>query len=81
MIIAGLIRLLTGVQPRWQGCEPADVQRIYFANHGSNLDGPVIWASLHHLIRRHVRLVGARDYWDKGLVRRFLAKKILCMVI
>ena len=45
-MIAELIRILTGVQGRWVGCEPLPRQRIYFANHQSNLDAPVIWASL-----------------------------------
>lgn len=76
MIIAWLIRFVTGIQSRWLGCEPAARQRIYFANHGSNLDGPTIWASLPGRARRACRLVAARDYWDANPWRRFLAVKV-----
>lgn len=76
MIIAWLIRLVTGVQCRWIGCEPVARQRIYFANHGSHLDGPTIWASLPHRVRKACRLVAARDYWDANPWRRFLAVKV-----
>lgn len=75
-MIAILIRLLTGAQARWVGCAPEDTQRVYFANHASNLDGPVIWASLHPRIRHRTRLVAARDYWDAGPLRRFVATRI-----
>jgi 1-acyl-sn-glycerol-3-phosphate acyltransferase len=79
---AALIRLLTGAQARWIGCEPVSTQRIYFANHASNLDAPVIWASLPAAIRRRTRPVAARDYWDGGPVRRWLAKRVFnCILI
>jgi 1-acyl-sn-glycerol-3-phosphate acyltransferase len=80
-MIAGTIRLLTGAQARWIGCGPELKPRIYFANHASNLDGPVIWASLPPLLRRRTRPVAARDYWDKGIVRRFVSKRMLNVVL
>ena len=75
-MIAGLIRLLTGAQARWSGCAPDPVQRIYFANHTSHLDFPVIWASLPPPLRRLTRPVAARDYWDATRLRRYLAKDV-----
>ena len=59
MIFAALVRLITGVQARWIGCAPELKQRIYFANHVSNLDGPVIWASLPTPLRRATRPIAA----------------------
>jgi 1-acyl-sn-glycerol-3-phosphate acyltransferase len=75
-VIAGLIRLLTGAQARWVGCAPDPVQRIYFANHTSHLDFPVIWASLPPALRMRTRPVAARDYWDATRLRRYLAKDV-----
>lgn len=75
-MIAGLIRLLTGAQARWTGCAPDPVQRIYFANHTSHLDFPVIWASLPPALRLLTRPVAARDYWDATRLRRYLAKDV-----
>lgn len=82
-MIATLIRILTGVQARWAGrTEPDRAQSIYFANHTSNLDGPVIWASLPAPIRARTRPIAARDYWDRGPIRRYLANRVFrCVLI
>ena len=83
---AGLIRLVTGAQARWRGVEPVAPdgtipQRIYFANHASHLDAPVIWASLPTALRRRTRPVAARDYWERGAVRRRLASNVFRAVL
>jgi len=71
-----LCRAVTGVQSRWQ-CElPTDAQRVYFANHTSNLDLPVIWASLPDELRKNTRPVAAADYWKKTKARSYFATKI-----
>ena len=44
-LIIGLVRLLTGTRVHWKGTEPSEHQRIYFANHTSNLDAIVIWSA------------------------------------
>jgi 1-acyl-sn-glycerol-3-phosphate acyltransferase len=86
-MIAGVIRFLTGAQARWVGVDPVRPDgtfpsRVYFANHGSNLDAPVIWASLPREFRRKVRPVAARDYWEKGPIRRYLSGKVFrCVLI
>ena len=86
-MIAALIRLLTGAQARWCGVDPVRPDgsvptRVYFANHQSNLDAPVIWASLPPQLRRQTRPVAARDYWDAGPIRRFLAHRVFrCLLI
>lgn len=75
-MIVPLIRLLTGAHARWIGCPPDPVQRIYFANHTSHLDFPVIWASLPPALRLLTRPVAARDYWNATRLRRYLAKDV-----
>ncbi len=80
IFIITLVRLLTGVRARWVGCEPAAKQRIYFANHTSNLDAVVIWAALPSALRAQTRPVAAHDYWSKG-VRRYLANHVFRAVL
>jgi 1-acyl-sn-glycerol-3-phosphate acyltransferase len=76
----GLVKLLVGAYPRWVGCGPEPVQRIYFANHTSHIDTMAIWAALPIRIRGHTRPVAARDYWGSGL-KRYLATKALRAVL
>ena len=80
-LIAGSLRVFSGSVARWQGCAPELVQRIYFANHSSNLDGPVLWASLPAPVRAVTRMVGAKDYWSVGRVRPFLACHVFNAVL
>ena len=75
-MIAAFIRLLVGAQARWVGCSPDNRQRIYFANHGSNLDGPTIWSCLPASVRRQTRIIAAKDYWDANPWRRYIAKRL-----
>jgi 1-acyl-sn-glycerol-3-phosphate acyltransferase len=86
-MVAGLIQFLTGAQARWRGIDPLRAdgsvpQRVYFANHASNLDAPVIWASLPKPLRRATRPVAARDYWAATPIRRHLANNVFhCVLI
>ena len=75
-VIATLIRIVAGAQARWIGCSPDTKQRIYFANHSSHLDFPVIWASLPDAQRARTRPVAARDYWTTSRLRRYLANDV-----
>lgn len=68
-----LLRGLVGASPRWIGCQPVPAQRIYFANHTSHLDAPVLWASLPAALRRRTRPVAAKDYWGKPGLRKWFA--------
>lgn len=76
-----LVRLLTGVRAHWRGIEPEAKQRVYFANHTSNLDAVVIWAALPEALRKVTRPVAAHDYWSQGLVRPYLAKRVFNAVL
>lgn len=80
-IVAGLLRLVTGAQALWVGCEPHPRPRIYFANHCSHLDGPTIWAVLPPEIRALTRPVAARDYWNGGRIRRYMAIQIFNSIL
>jgi 1-acyl-sn-glycerol-3-phosphate acyltransferase len=74
-VIAGAVRLLTGATVRWIGCRPEPRQRVYFGNHTSHVDAPLIWSVLPAEIRVLTRPVAAGDYWGgtnpaRRLVRR-----------
>lgn len=75
-LITATTRLLTGAQARWLGCGPADVQRVYFANHTSHADFALIWSVLPRPLRRKTRPVAASDYWDRGPLRRYLIHRV-----
>ncbi|RYG86108.1 1-acyl-sn-glycerol-3-phosphate acyltransferase [bacterium] len=85
-MFALLVRAITGIHARWIGVDPVEPdgrlpQRVYFANHASNLDAPVIWSSLPRPLRKKTRPIAARDYWSRGVIRRYLALKVLNAVL
>jgi 1-acyl-sn-glycerol-3-phosphate acyltransferase len=80
-LLAALARLLSGASTRWIDCQPDTCQRVYFANHTSHLDPIVLWSSLPHALRPLVRPVAAKDYWEKGFVRRYLAATFHAILI
>jgi 1-acyl-sn-glycerol-3-phosphate acyltransferase len=75
-LLALIARLLSGAHVRWIECQPDTNQRIYFANHTSHLDAVVLWSSLPPEVRAVTRPVAAKDYWDRGRVRRYLAQEV-----
>lgn len=74
--VAWWIRLCCGARIQWRGAEPRSGPRVYFANHGSHLDAALIWASLPPVLRARTRPVAARDYWQKGHLRPWLAAQV-----
>ncbi|HHB80726.1 MAG TPA: 1-acyl-sn-glycerol-3-phosphate acyltransferase [Aliiroseovarius sp.] len=76
-----LVRVLTAPRAIWAGIEPIPRQRVYFANHTSNADFPVIWAVLPSFLRKKVRPVAASDYWLKNPVRAFFGRDVLNAVL
>ena len=74
--LAVFVRLFTGAQARWTGCRPEPRQRIYFANHTSNLDFVLLWAALPRELRQRTRPVAAHDYWTASRHRLLLAEKV-----
>lgn len=75
-LLALTARLLSGATTRWVDCQPDTCQRVYFANHTSHLDALVLWSALPRHVRSLTRPVAARDYWEKGRVRRYLANDV-----
>jgi 1-acyl-sn-glycerol-3-phosphate acyltransferase len=80
-LFAAIAKLISGAKANWIGCAPDTRQRVYFANHTSNLDALVIWASLPPPVRELTRPVAARDYWAKGKLRLYLANEIFNAVL
>jgi len=79
--IALLARLITAVRAEWRGADPVPRQRVYYANHVSNADMPMIWAVLPPNLRRHVRPVAAADYWLKTPLRAFVGPEVFNCVL
>lgn len=80
-LLVTLCRLLTGVRSFWQSLPDTEQATIYYANHSSHLDGLVIWASLPRALRSRVHPVAAADYWNKTVLRRYLATRIFNAVL
>jgi 1-acyl-sn-glycerol-3-phosphate acyltransferase len=74
-------RLISGASVRWKGCDPSTKQRIYFANHSSHFDFLVLWSSLPADVRELTRPVAARDYWEAGRIRHFMATRVFNAVL
>ena len=79
--LAFAIRFVSGCIVRRFPALPPDEPVVFYANHSSNLDFPVIWAALPPALRRRVRPVAGRDYWSKGAVRNYLADHIFRAVL
>ena len=80
-VLSWVAKFLSGASARWVDCHPDTCQRVYFANHTSHLDSIVIWSSLPAAVRRLTRPVAAKDYWEKGAIRRHLAKSFNALLI
>jgi 1-acyl-sn-glycerol-3-phosphate acyltransferase len=80
-LVITVAKLVSGSNIRWQGCAPEIRQRVYFANHTSNLDALVIWAALPPTLRNLTRPVAARDYWINRWIKRYLANKVFNAVL
>jgi 1-acyl-sn-glycerol-3-phosphate acyltransferase len=80
-IVVGLARLIAGAGVRWVGCSPELKQRIYFANHTSNLDALILWTSLPAPIRETTRPVAAQDYWKSNKLRYRIATDVFHAVL
>ncbi len=80
--LAFLARFITAVRADWRGIEPIAKQRVYYANHVSNADMPMIWTVLPSHLRRQTRPVAAADYWLKNRLRAFVGPEVFnCVLI
>jgi 1-acyl-sn-glycerol-3-phosphate acyltransferase len=80
-VLVFVARFITAVRAEWRGAEPVARQRVYYANHVSNADMPMIWACLPAHIRRHTRPVAAADYWLKTPLRAFVGPEVFNCVL
>ena len=80
-LLTALARFLSGASVRWIDCQPDTCQRVYFANHTSHLDMVLVWSALPHPVRRMTRPVAAKDYWDGGHIRRYMAKTYNALLV
>jgi len=74
-------RLITAVRADWRGIEPVTRQRVYYSNHTSNADMPMIWSVLPPALRRETRPVAAADYWLKTPLRAFAGRDVFKAVL
>lgn len=74
-------KAITAVRADWRGIEPVVRQRVYFANHVSNADMPMIWAVLPPTLRRQTRPVAAADYWLTNRLRAFAGRDVFRAVL
>jgi len=74
--LVAFARFISGASVRWIQSQPDVNQRVYFANHTSHLDAIVIWSLLPPHVRALTRPVAARDYWEKGRLKPYLAKHV-----
>ncbi len=73
--LAGFIHLLTGSRAFF--AEPlAPGRRVYYGNHSSHGDFVLIWSALPRALRRQARPVAAADYWRRGVLRRYLIRRV-----
>lgn len=79
--ISTFARFITAPRAIWQGIEPVQHQRIYFANHSSNGDFVLLWTALPGPLRRQTRPVAALDYWLTSAVRTFIGREVFNAVL
>jgi len=75
-LLALFAQFITAPRADWRGIEPVNRQRIYFANHTSNADLPIVWTVLPPALRRVTRPVAAADYWLKTKARAFIGPEV-----
>ena len=74
-------RAIAAPRADWRGIAPEPRQRVYFANHVSNGDMPMIWSVLPAALRRRTRPVAAADYWLKTPLRAFAGAEVFRAVL
>ncbi len=80
-VLTFVARFIIAARADWKGIEPVPKQRIYFANHVSNADMPMVWSVLPPALRRQTRPVAAADYWLKNKLRAFAGRDVFGAVL
>lgn len=79
--LALVARLISGASVRGTTDVGLESQCVFYANHTSHLDFMVIWSALAPEVRARTRPVAGGDYWGKGPLRRFLARRIFNSIL
>jgi 1-acyl-sn-glycerol-3-phosphate acyltransferase len=74
-------RFITAVRGLWQGTEPSERQRIYYANHSSHGDFVLLWTVLPPRLRKQTRPVAGADYWLQSPFRKFIGCDVFRSVL
>jgi len=77
--LLALVRIIVGA--RVEALEPTPPHTVIFSNHTSHLDTLVLLAALPPEQRNRTRPVAAADYWSAGAIRRYMALRILNVVL
>jgi 1-acyl-sn-glycerol-3-phosphate acyltransferase len=77
--LLALVRVIVGASVLARQAPPAHT--VIFSNHTSHLDTLVLLAALPHAQRNRTRPVAAADYWNAGTIRRYMARRILNVVM
>lgn len=80
-LIVGFARAVTAVRGVWDGIEPVQGQRIYFANHNSHGDFVLVWTVLPPDLRLRARPVAGADYWLTSKLKSFIGKDVFNAVL
>ena len=80
-VFAFIVRIVCGIPLQAGGSSHPAGSCIYFANHTSHLDFLLLWSALPAHQRQRTFPVAGRDYWEKGPIRRFLAKHVFHAVL
>lgn len=73
-LLSWVIRFSIRAKPHWTGCQPSDRQRIYFANHTSHLDTPVLQSAFPYTLHHHVGVAAALDAWGGTPFKKKMAQ-------
>ena len=76
-VFTGLVRIWSGATVRSADTPRGAHPRIYYANHSSHLDLPVIRAVFDGEARAQLRPAAAADYWGATPFRRWVAGNLL----
>lgn len=74
--LAGFCKAMTSLEADWRVPWDPEHPRVFYVNHASHADAPLVWAAVPPVSRPRLRPVAAADYWTAGPVRRRLAGKV-----
>jgi 1-acyl-sn-glycerol-3-phosphate acyltransferase len=77
--LLGLQKLIIGGKPFFDAQPPG--QCVFFSNHTSHLDTTGLLAALPGPVRNRTRPVAGADYWNASALRRYVAKRLLDVVM